>query len=198
MQRNHIATEDLLEYAEGRLETAAAARVRGHLEAGCERCARELALWQRSLVALQADRQPGPPEWVVRRAVTLGLQLEPTPTLWQRVVANLAFDSRLQPALAGARDLNVASFQLLYEAEGTDVDLFCEPAPTGWQLTGQALPAEGAGGSWTVLTRGPEGEREVAADSLGIFRLEVLSPGTYELTLRGGEREIVLENVELA
>src|SRR5437588_310308 len=127
MQRSHIATEELLDYAEARAEAAGATRIRAHLESGCEQCARELAFWQRSVRALQADRQPGPPEWVVRRAVLLGDRFEAKPTLWQRIAANLVFDSRLQPALAGARDAAGPAFQLSYEAEGADIDLFCEP-----------------------------------------------------------------------
>ena len=76
LKQDHIAAEEMLEYAEGRLESPAAARIRGHLETGCERCVRELAFWQRSLAALEADRQPGAPDWVIRRAIMLGDRLE--------------------------------------------------------------------------------------------------------------------------
>src|SRR4051812_36568772 len=105
LKRDHIASDDLLEYAEGRAEPTAAARIQSHLATGCERCAHELASWHRSLNALQADRADGPPEWVVRRAILLGDRLEAKPALWQRITARLTFDSRLQPALAGARDV---------------------------------------------------------------------------------------------
>src|SRR5205807_4982710 len=108
---------------------------------------------------------------------------------WTRIVASVAFDSRVQPALAEARDAAAVqegdgetSFQLLFEAQGTDIDLLCELAADGWRIIGQALAANGSEPGWKVCagptaSHGATGKVEAEADSLGEFHLGGLAPG---------------------
>lgn len=197
----HLGPELLQDFAEDRLDARAARRVRSHLESGCGSCTHELRFWARALGALQVDRGLEVPEEVLARAFALFDRLAPRPTPWERVVATLAFDSRVQPAMAGARDAAPSAFQLLFTAQGTDVDLLCEREQEGWQITGQAL-APGvarpdAGALWRVAAMSPAGRAEAEADSLGMFRLRHLAPGVYDLILRSANREILLPNVEL-
>jgi hypothetical protein len=194
----HIADDVLLDFAEDRADTATAARVRQHLDTGCTHCATELTFWSRALSALEADRAPAPPAVVLQAAFALFDRLAPKKTtLWQRVVATLAFDSRVQPALAGARDTGGASFQLLFEAEGADIDLLCERGQRGWHITGQALSTNPPELGWKVLATSEAGRIETDTDPLGEFRLHDLAPGVYELALRDVNHEIVLPNIEL-
>ena len=113
------------------------------------------------------------------------------------MVATLTFDSRIQPALAGARDTGAGSFQLLFEAEGADIDLLCERGQRGWHITGQALSADPPELGWKVLATSPAGRIETDTDPMGEFRLHDLAPGVYELALRDVNHEIVLPNIEL-
>lgn len=199
LQSAHLPVEILVGYAEDQLDAPDAERVRAHLAAGCARCERELASWSRCFSALQADRAPAAPEVVLQRLYSVYDRYEAPPTLWERICAMLVFDSRLQPALAGARDASAGSFQLLYEGQGTEIDLMCEPDADGWQIAGQALVEDDAEIRWSVAAA-PTGEApgpEVAADARGEFRLAGLRPGAYDLVLRGQNREITLPGIKL-
>src|SRR5687767_7302301 len=101
--QEHYPDEVLLDYAEGLLDPVASGRVRAHLDTGCAQCAEEVATWTRLLSALWVDRAPAPPAYVVDRAMAIFDRVPTRPTVWQRVAATLAFDSRRQPALAGVR-----------------------------------------------------------------------------------------------
>ena len=193
----HIEPEALLDYAEDRADAATAARVRSHLQAGCDQCTADLHFWTRSLAALAADRTPGPPEAVVQRAFTLVPRLPAKPSLWEQVGAVLVFDSRAQPVLAGVRDAGGSAFKLLFESGETSVDLFCEPERGEWRIAGQVLSPTPLQGGWSVSASSGEHRAETEADALGEFRLPALPPGQYELTVRGAEREILLPGVEL-
>ena len=195
--RAHIEPEALLDYAEDRADAATAARVRSHLQAGCDQCTADLQFWTRSLTALAADCAPGPPEAVVQRAFALIPRLPAKPSLWEQVVAALVFDSRAQPVLAGVRDAGGSAFKLLFESEDTSVDLLCEPERGDWRITGQVLSPTPPRGGWSVSASSGAHRVESEADALGEFRLPALPPGRYELTVRGAERELLLPDVEL-
>jgi hypothetical protein len=208
-RQEHIADEILLEYAEGRLAAAAAARVTEHLDTACAPCRSGLAGWRRVLAALAADRASAPPAALVQSAFALFERREPAPTTWQRLAATLSFDSRLQPAPAGARDAGRSSFQLAFTAGGLVVDLLCEPAQGSWRITGQALATPPPELGWRVSAV-PVGYAppvppspmagapvETETDSLGEFGLAGLRPGRYQITLRERQREFVLPEIEL-
>jgi len=195
LARDHIEVEALLDYAEGRVDARAAARVAAHL-AACARCAADVAFWRRALATLTADRAPAPPEALVAGAIRL-FDRAALPSPLQRLIAVLAFDSRLQPALAGARDAGEVSFKLFYEAGGTGIDLLCEGGAERWQITGQVLaPGERQDG-WRISALGPAGEARAQADPNGEFVLRSLPVGVYELTVRDLKCEIVVRGLDL-
>jgi hypothetical protein len=207
--RDHVADEVLLDYAEEKVDAATAARVRAHLQAPCAACRAGLDAWQRVLAAMAADRAAGPPAWVVARAFDLFERREPAPSVWERMTAALTFDSRLQPALAGARDAGSGSFQLAFTAGELSVDLLCEPGPGSWRITGQALAPAAPELGWRVrvvpagyATPAPSPAAagapvETETGALGEFDLAGLPPGRYQLTLRESQREVVLPEIEL-
>src|SRR5262245_31239680 len=92
----HLAARDLLEYAEGRADAHAAARVRAHLHRGCEHCAEEISFWQRSLGAMRSRPAPGiePPDAFLERAMAVFDGLAAEPSLWERIVASLTTERR--------------------------------------------------------------------------------------------------------
>src|SRR5438477_232858 len=134
--QDHIAPELLLYYLENRVDEETAGRVRAHLDTGCAPCSRELASWSRSLAVLADAEASAPPEEVVERAFRVFDRMSdsramPRPSWWEPIPIGM------EPARAGAPD----SFQLLFEAAGTDIDLLCECAEGDWSITGQALSA---------------------------------------------------------
>ena len=194
----HIPEERLQDFAEDRLGAAEAARVRVHLATGCRQCAEELAVRTRMLTALQADRAPAAPAAVLERAFALFETLERAPSLLERIVAALVFDSRLQPVPAGARAMGeAASFKLLFEAGEATIGLLCARKDDHWQIAGQILTEAPLEPSWQVSAVSETQEQQTGADSLGEFQLRDLTPGVYDLSLRTLHREILLMNIEL-
>ena len=142
-RQNHIASEALLSYAERQAGAEETARVRAHLETGCRLCADELASWSRIITHLEADRRDAVPEGARQRAFAILEASPPAPTLWQRIIAVLSYDSQLLAAPSPARtQVEVgASRELLYEANGIHIALLCQQIQGQWRVAGQMLSA---------------------------------------------------------
>ena len=130
------------------------------------------------------SRQSDAPEHVIRRA--LGVyrrRAEAQPALLERIVAMLTFDSAASSPLAmGVRGTAAPARQLLFSAEGRDIDLRIAPgAGSEFELSGQVLgpdlggtiSLEGAGGQWTTQL-----------NELAEFSFEAVPAGHYTLTLQ--------------
>src|SRR5688572_18748508 len=115
--RAHIANGVLRRFLENQADPSTAARVEGHLESGCRQCEGEVNFWSRSLPALRDAQTPGASEATLERAFALFERFAPKPSVWERIAATLAFDSRLQPSVAGVRAAEDTSRHLLFEAD---------------------------------------------------------------------------------
>jgi hypothetical protein len=152
------------------------------------------ALGQRLRHALRA--LPDAPPALQRAAIGLWPGAAPAGVgAWmRRLAAVLSFDSWAAPATAaGLRSLRSPTRQLLYSAEGRDVDLRIAPAAQAWSLAGQVLGPDEAGS--VELLRLDEGEtapQRVPLDSLGEFRIDGLTRGVYALSLQLGGDEVLL------
>ncbi len=157
-----------------------------------------LALVQRAIA------MPDAPPHLVQRALALWQQSEPPQTaqpMWQRWVALLSFDSWAgAPVATGMRALRSEVRQLLFAAEGGDVDLRVEPQAEGFTLSGQLL-GPGAQGSvdLVALDAPPDGpvHRKVELDAMGEFRVEGVRRGPYLITVRLDGGEIVLPPIDI-
>jgi hypothetical protein len=148
------------------------------------------------------------PEHVIQRAFTVWQprrQAVAAPSLLQRLVAVLTFDSGAASPLAyGMRSAGGTTRQMLFSAQGHDVDLRISPADESrgaagsaeWILAGQVLGPEAEGA--VILTDGSGTEiARVALNDLGEFRLPAVTPGDYTVTLKLGQIEIVLPAVQV-
>lgn len=128
--------------------------------------------------------------WQPRRAAA------PAPGLLERLIGVLTFDSGAPSPLAfGARSAGGTTRQLLFSAEGHDIDLRLSPAgeasPEHWLLSGQVLGPDSQGRVWLTDAQGRNGG-EATLNELGEFRLPPVPEGEYVMTVRLGAREIVL------
>jgi hypothetical protein len=115
------------------------------------------------------------------------------------LAAALRFDSWAGAPLAfGMRALPSETRHLLFSAMGRDIDLRITPAAPHFALAGQILgPDESGRVELTPQAGQGEGRRMAAIDELGEFRLDDVHSGTYRLTLRMGNDEIVLPPIEV-
>ncbi|HEV8691903.1 MAG TPA: hypothetical protein VGQ91_16490 [Ideonella sp.] len=120
--------------------------------------------------------------------------------LRQRVQAWLSFDSwAAAPLAAGLRSTGSTTRQLVFSAEGRDVDLRIVPAGARFAVNGQVLGQDETGSVALVLETAPEAAaeapaavRQVPLDALGEFHLADVEPGRYRLSLLLPARELVL------
>ena len=121
----------------------------------------------------------------------------------QRIVASLSFDSWATGDLAfGVRSVPSDTRQLLFTAEGRDIDLRVVPGASRFTITGQVLGPDLDGSvelSPVALASGAATADAAVArlDDLGEFRLGDVSPGTYTLTLRLAETTIEMPGIRV-
>ncbi len=195
--KRHLTSDALIAYAEGQADAVTAGQVREHLESGCARCARELAVWSRIMTALEADQATAPPEAVRQRAFTLFDQIRPVSRGRKRILAIPLFDSRLQGAAAGVRNLGKSSYSLVFGAGEVNISLLFAWEKDRWQARGQVLSEPAPEVGWKVSCTSPSGRIETEADAVGEFQLNALEPGLCELTVLDAEIEIILPRIEL-
>ena len=120
----HFSEEDWADYGRGVAAPELAAALQHHLDSGCEKCLKSIAIWQTVLDIAREEAGPAPPEGVVCAAeACYGVH-----RLWDSAsrvptLAELVFDSFRQPAPAGARSFAGSSRQLLYKSEEVDIDI---------------------------------------------------------------------------
>jgi hypothetical protein len=195
----HLNYETLLNYMEERLPALERSEVDAHLAAACQPCERRLGLLRRALRRAAEDRTVAPPDHVLRRAVDIPLTHPGSAevSLWERLVAVLTFDSYQQ--LSPARTRGAArERQMLFSAEGMDIDLQIKPAAKGYDLFGQVL---GTGGSSTFVSlQGNAGRVLTTAetDPSGQFIFRGISAGQYDLSFYLENQEVAVMGIEVA
>lgn len=145
------------------------------------------------------SRQSDAPEHVIQRA--LGVyrrRAEARPGVLDRIVALLTFDSAASSPLAlGVRGTAAAARQLLFSAEGRDIDLRIAPSPggsAGVEVSGQVLGPDMRG---TILLEGAAGHWSTELNELSEFSFEAVPAGHYTLTLQLQGAIVVLPALQL-
>lgn len=118
----------------------------------------------------------------------------------QRIVASLSFDSWAAPAFAaGLRGAATETRQLLFTANGRDIDVRVTPEAAHFTIAGQVLGPDEAGSVELLPANGgADPTSAVHLDDLGEFRIENVPPGMYTLMLRLPDADIELPGLELA
>ncbi len=138
------------------------------------------------------------PEPVIHRALQIFQARRPAataPRLLRTLAARLQFDSAgLGAQVAGVRNMGEDTRQILFSAEGRDVDLRISPEGEGWLLSGQVLGPDATGRAQLAVGayRG-----EVAWNELCEFSFQGVPEGEATLTLQGDDWEIVLPLMHL-
>jgi hypothetical protein len=146
------------------------------------------------------------PDWLVERVIAQGTSTRvaaaPRPALGEalrRVLARLVSDNGAVPALAlGLRSAGPTTRQLLYAAEGLDIDLRITPASPaggGWMIRGQVLGPEFHG---EVRLAGEGIDERAPLDVSAEFRFGPLPSGRWQLMLVGSDLQVDLPPLDIA
>ncbi|MCP3905125.1 MAG: hypothetical protein GY715_15985 [Planctomycetes bacterium] len=202
-----VPIEDLVAYVSGELNDAEAADVERRLASRPEGAATTAAL--RSVLAdLAANELEDAPPHVIERLIALNRRPLPE-AVWKSwidratgILAQLVFDSRAQPAVAGFR-ASPTTVQLAYEWEDGRVDLQITPDSEGSEprriVRGQARRTPGSFGSAVLLdTADRTLVVATAIDDHGRFRLSS-DTGRYDLVLEldDGRRAVTIGPLEI-
>lgn len=188
-----ITFEQLVDLAEGWLGPAAARALQQRAEA--HPAARANLAWlSRTIGLMRQDAMVDAPEALVRRAIGLRRSGLPLAGLLRRVTAALRFDSRLEPLAMGLRSADGGPRSLLFAAEDRELDLQIMRRGERWQITGQVLGPDPGG---QVELVGPAGRVQAELSDIGEFVLAPVPAGRYALTLRQGDCEIAVPELEL-
>ena len=138
------------------------------------------------------------PEPVIQRVLDLFPARRPAhPATYQPLTATLRFDSRgLAPQAAGVRSGggSDAVRQLLFSAEGRDIDLRIAPDGSAWQISGQVLGPDSAG---TAALDAEGFHADMDWSELCEFHFAGVPAGTLRLTLRGDTWELELPTLQI-
>ena len=193
---SHLPYARLVDWVDGRLAPEQQVAVTAHLDA-CSHCRAEAAQVERMLNAMRTDdSQDAPPSLIARALQSFRHRVvAPSPSLVQRLVAVLRFESTpLTPAL-GLRGEGAAERQLVFTAADYDVDLRIVPAVDGWQVSGQLLGDELGAGVAHLTSETFNADANI--DPLSTFELPPAPAGHYTLTLAWPAFAITVENLAL-
>jgi hypothetical protein len=188
----HFSTEQWIDFVSEVVSTESRQNMERHLKEGCKTCNRNLSLWLRVRNVASAEKSYQPPLEVVQRAQSafaasnLALKRRRAFRL-----ADILFDSFLQPAFEGARSAATGTRHMLYRADPYQIDIQIEMGGDGRTLaiTGQVLDSRHPGSSnegVLVVVSNLRGQViRATTNQVGEFRSEILDSGNLELVFPG-------------
>jgi hypothetical protein len=195
MKTQHIPFEKLADIAEHRQSPEENEAMHSHLS-DCQDCSRQLAKLEKLVNLMLTDTAEDAPPAVVSRTLNMFRTrvAEEKPSIIERVMAVLSFDSRqLSPAF-GVRSGQSVARQLLFSVGEHDLDLRVAPDDGAWVVSGQVL---GECEHGEVLLRGASASESATLNELCEFTLPRVPSGKYSLVIRFSHTEIEVPEFEL-
>lgn len=196
----HYSTEEWIDFVNGAGSEVRHQEMQKHLDCGCKRCNKAVALWRGVQRTASQESRFQPPADTVRlvKAAFANARFQPEPGL-AGIVAKVLFDSFLQPAVAGARSAEPQSRQMLFSANPFQIDVKIEGKPDESLLfvTGQLMDLSkpdsiGRGIPITLSNRRGHTVQTVT-NNFGEFYGELENRGDLELTFLGpGEKPVIV------
>lgn len=187
-----VGFEQLVDHLDGRLPGGESKQVAAHLDSGCPHCADAREWYERVRRVMASDRTVAPPPWVLRRAARLFDERRPGEKAIARAArgaVRLIFDSLRQPAMAGSRAAGRDQRVLLYSLDDYSIDLqIASSDESRADLIGQVLSTAEPGFDSVArvpveLARKGKSVRSTTTDEVGVFVMNKLSRGEYDLQI---------------
>ena len=188
---SHISLETLVDIAEERVEGAALNAAMTHVST-CSACDDTLHRVRQLILTMKDDRAADAPRDVLLSAINI---FRPRESTLRRVVAILIFDSRSSSPAFGMRSVRTASRQMLYSAQGIDLDLRVTVQNDECIVSGQVIRDGCTGG--IVEISGATGSSETPMSELCEFTLPAVPVGNYSLIVRMLDLEIEIPELVL-
>jgi hypothetical protein len=195
----HFALEDWADFVREVGEPIQRAAMQRHLNKGCKRCLRSVAVWQSVLDISRQEASYQPPESAVRSArAYYGVYRPEVRLSGVAKIAELIFDSIRQPLPAGVRASGVASRQLLYRLGKTLIDMRLEAGdkPHWISLVGQILDSSqtdrGVSDVPVALLYGSEPVAQSVSNQFGEFHLAFDAAQELHLRIGRSAQETIL------
>ena len=194
---NHLPFQRLADMAEGRPSSGESAQEEQAHLSSCRQCAAKLKELENVIGLMRTDKaEDASPELLASAVNLFRSRVAPQkPTLVERIVAALSFDSFQMSPVYGVRSGQAAARQLLYTAGENDLDLRIAPSGDRWVVSGQVLGAECSGGQ--IELEGSYGAERAELNEQCEFRLPAVPSGSYRLRLRLTNQEIEIPQLEL-
>jgi hypothetical protein len=196
----HFSTEQWIDFVNEVVSAEARQKMERHLKQGCKTCDGNLSFWRSVRNVASTERSYRPSPAVVRLAESafassnLALRRKRGFRL-----AEMLFDSFLQPAFEGARSSGKSVRQVLYRADPYQIDLQIETGEDGNTIvvTGQVAdtrqPGLGARSVSLAISnlRGPV--EQTTTNEFGEFRKEIPATSDLELLFPGlGDKPVII------
>jgi hypothetical protein len=151
--------------------------------------------------ALKAEAsQIDAPEHVIQRAFSAWKpKVAAKPSLAHRIFATLKFDSlAISPIAMGVRSVSSSSRQVLFSAEGRDIDVRIAPlsksGKIAFSVSGQVLGPDESG---SVSLENAANQWSSNLNELSEFQIDEVPAGKYEMTVSLGDTVIVLPKIDV-
>jgi len=181
----HLTTETALDLIEGRLVKDQEIFWIQHLEV-CKDCTQDVGRWRQLGIDLKRTHLKNASDQDLDKAVHLfPRRPDESSSRIRSVLANLIFDSFLQPAFAGARGA-AAARQLVMRAEEFDIHIKIWGELNHKQMLGQLLPRSGDDFVHSArfhLLRNGERLESTAVDETGEFHFTDVPEGDLSLQI---------------
>jgi hypothetical protein len=185
----HFSEQVWADFVRGVSPSKAHREVDVHIAAGCSDCFSAVGLWKRVHSIGVNEPSLTPPDDVVRLA-KLEMTARRGPKVNSWTMARLVFDTFSQPLTAGVRSGGSNSRQLMFDAEGTMVDLVLDHQPQSGtiSLVGQVVDKSGARiaprqVAVIVWTETGQPVAETSANEFGEFQMEFAPQARLRLSV---------------
>jgi len=194
---------ELLDWLEGRLLPDKARDVAERLETADAATQADLDWLRLFLKARQSVQFASPPPSVRETLIQRFAEARQPPGFFQRLLANLTFDSHAQPVTAGLRSAaeEGQQRQLIYTTEAAEIALTVQSIlpDKNFIVTGQIFPmADTPTDAFSIqFLRDAQEVALAATDELGEFTFSDLPAGEYHMIVSAGQYEVVIPSVLL-
>jgi hypothetical protein len=177
----HFASEDWTDFVNGQLPQEKTQAMQRHLDTGCAKCSKSVALWRSVNQAASREAEFEPPASALRH-IRNSFVVASAPKKAKRSfeIPRLVFDSLWQPALAGVRSAASTPRQVLYRAGEISIEMRLEPEPSServniaGQVTKSVAHGDGVTGAAVAVFSAKERIAETSTNQFGEFQLSFL------------------------